>query len=214
MDKTTKALTESQEKVLEALRKWIDENGIPPTTRELAAVLDVSAASVYEQLGRLEKKGYISRSKNRARSLAVSSSRIINKNKRPDIRLVSVPVLGRIAAGDPLYAIENPDEEILVDASTLGTGKFFALKVAGDSMINADILNGSLVIIRRQPVAESGEIIAALLGEEATVKRLRIEHDKVLLIPENEKYQPIDVTLREDFRILGKVVSTVTVPVR
>lgn len=205
---TNELLTDSQKKVYEALEVYIEKNGIPPTTRELADILGISAASVFEQMNRLEKKGYIKRQKNRARSIELSKSHKTT-DKPAEINLIRIPVLGTISAGEPLYAFENPEKEILVDASSIGTGRFFALTIKGDSMIGAGINDRSLVIVRRQPVAESNEIIAALLGDEATVKRLRIEKDRVLLVPENEKYEPIDVTLREDFKILGKVVTTV-----
>ena len=119
-------------------------------------------------------------------------------------------MLGTIAAGQPVLADENFESEILVDESSIGKGKFFALKVKGDSMINAGIHQGDLVIIRRQPVAENGEIVAALIDNEATIKRLKTDNGKVLLMPENENYSPIEVTYREDFRILGKLITTVS----
>lgn len=210
MEENREGLTGSQERLLAAIEDFIAKQGIPPTTRELADELDITAASVHEQLARLEKKGYIRRRKRAARSLELIKG--IKKLLNPaGINFIRVPLLGRIAAGEPLLAVENCEEEILVDASSIGTGKFFALRIAGDSMVNASINDGDLVIVRRQPVAASGEIVAALLGDEATVKRLRIDRSGVFLMPENERYTPIDVTLREDFKILGKVVSTVSV---
>ena len=131
--------------------------------------------------------------------------------KSESVKLVKVPVIGTIAAGIPIFADENMDGEILIDESNIGKGRFFALRVRGDSMINAGINNGDLVIIKRQPLAENGDIIAALIDSDATLKRLSISNGEVFLLPENEKYSPINVTCREDFKILGKMVTTVTV---
>ena len=131
--------------------------------------------------------------------------------KNEKVKLVKVPVLGNIAAGIPIFADENMDGEVLIDESNIGKGRFFALRVCGDSMVNAGINNGDLVIIKRQPLAENGDIIAALIDSDATLKRLSISNGEVFLLPENEKYSPINVTCRDDFKILGKMVTTVTV---
>ncbi len=203
-------VTESQRALLAAIEKFREREGIPPTTRELADVLGMAAASVHEQIRRLERKGFIRRRARQARSLEVVRFPEEDAPAGPT-RLVRVPVLGRIAAGEPLLAVEGHDEAIYVDADSIGTGQFFALRVKGDSMTNAGIHEGDLVVVRRQPVAGSGDIVAALLGDEATVKRLRIGRDGVFLMPENERYQPIAVTLRDDFRVLGVVVSVVSV---
>lgn len=203
-------LTLSQRKVLETIKKHIEKKGFPPTSREIGKELGITATSVFEQLERLEKKGFIKRQKKAARSIE-----IIENGNRADItkekvRLIKIPVLGTIAAGQPILAVENCESEIFVDESSIGKGKFFALKVKGDSMINAGINQGDLVIIRRQPVAENGEIVAALIDDEATIKRLKMDDGRVFLLPENEKYSPIEVTYSEDFRILGKLITTVS----
>ena len=222
-------LTESQAKVLKTINDFIAENGYSPTAREIAEILHITQTSVFEQLSRLEKKRYITRQKGAARTIGVlnfsgneshvksepkkvsKSGRDFSLKKTGEVKLVKVPVLGTIAAGIPIFAEENMDGEILVDESNIGKGRFFALRVRGDSMINAGIMNGDLVIIRRQPLAENGDIIAALIDSEATLKRLSLNNGEVLLLPENEKYSPINVTCNEDFRILGKMVTTVTV---
>ncbi len=204
-------LTESQEKTYETIRKFIEEKAISPTTREIAEMLDITAASVHEQLVRLEKKGLISKKPRIARSIRLteeSDEKIPSGTSRSS--LVRVPVLGRIAAGNPVFAHEEYGEEIFIDESNIGKGRFFALEVQGDSMIEADINNGDLVVVKKQPVADKGEIIAALIDDEATVKRLEMLDDKIVLKPENRKYTPIDVTYRDDFRILGVVVSVIS----
>ncbi|MBP5202599.1 transcriptional repressor LexA [bacterium] len=204
-------LTESQAKVLKTVSDFIAENGYSPTAKEIAEILNVTQTSVFEQLSRLEKKRYITRQKGAARTIGILEQNCEKTPKNDGVKLVKVPVIGTIAAGVPIFADENMEGEILVDESNIGKGRFFALRVRGDSMINAGINNGDLVIIKRQPLAENGDIIAALIESEATLKRLSLSNGEVFLLPENEKYSPINVTCREDFRILGKMVTTVTV---
>ena len=206
-------LTESQAKVLKTVSDFIAENGYSPTAKEIAEILNITQTSVFEQLERLEKKRYITRQKGAARTIGILNQPENEKpvKKSDSVKLVKVPIIGTIAAGAPIFADENMEGEILVDESNIGKGRFFALRVRGDSMINAGINNGDLVIIKRQPLAENGDIIAALIDSEATLKRLSLSNDEVFLLPENEKYSPINVTCREDFKILGKMVTTVTV---
>jgi len=205
-------LTESQAKVLKTISDFIAENGFSPTAKEISEILHITQTSVFEQLERLEKKKYITRQKGAARTIGILNTVVDEKPvKNESVKLVKVPVIGTIAAGAPIFADENMEGEILVDESNIGKGRFFALRVRGDSMINAGINNGDLVIIKRQPLAENGDIVAALIDNEATLKRLSLSNDEVFLLPENEKYSPINVTCREDFRILGKMVTTVTV---
>ena len=206
-----KELTESQAKVFKAVSDFIDENGYSPTAKEIAEILHITQTSVFEQLSRLEKKRYITRQKGAARTIGVLEHNLNRSAKNEGLKLVKVPVLGTIAAGIPIFADENMDGEILVDESNIGKGRFFALRVRGDSMVNAGINNGDLVIIKRQPLAENGDIIAALIDSDATLKRLSMSNGEVFLLPENDKYSPINVTCRDDFRILGKMVTTVTV---
>ena len=206
-------LNESQAKVLKTVSDFIAENGYSPTAKEIAEILNITQTSVFEQLSRLEKKRYITRQKGAARTIGILNQPENEKpaKKSDSVKLVKVPIIGTIAAGAPIFADENMEGEILVDESNIGKGRFFALRVRGDSMINAGINNGDLVIIKRQPLAENGDIIAALIDSEATLKRLSLTNDEVFLLPENEKYSPINVTCREDFKILGKMVTTVTV---
>ncbi len=204
-------LTPAQKRVLDALLSLINIHGYPPTTRELAETLGISAPSVHEHLTRLETKGYIRHTRHKARSIEVLHHHPGLWDAGDDtILLVRVPVVGEIAAGQPILAEENVIGEVWVDSRAAAGSRLFALKVRGDSMVDAGIRGGDLVVVRQQPVTESGEIVAALLDDEATIKRLKIEAGQVLLCPENPAYKPMDVTLREDFRVLGKVVSRLT----
>ncbi|MBU1537667.1 transcriptional repressor LexA [Myxococcota bacterium] len=199
-------LTRGQKRVLEALIVFSQNHGYPPSTRELAKILGIKAPSVHEQLGKLEEKGFIRRQKNKARTIDIVRTSMEPENDEHEG--VSVPILGNIAAGLPLFAEEHCLGHLELPTMSRGRGRLFALRVRGDSMVDCGINDHDYVIVRQQPVAERGDIVAALLGDEATVKRLRIAVDSILLVPENSKYSPIDVTSREDFRILGKVIHT------
>ena len=127
---------------------------------------------------------------------------------RPDLRGARlVPLLGRIAAGSPILAVENHEGHFVFDESLVGAGETFLLRVQGDSMMKTGILDGDLVIVRKQDTARNGEIVAARVGEEATVKRFQRTGGRVTLLPENDAYEPIEVDPREGFEVLGKVVG-------
>lgn len=130
-----------------------------------------------------------------------------NEFKADAVALVAVPIVGTVAAGQPIFAQENIMGEVLVEASVVGSGKCFALYAQGDSMINADINDGDLIIVRRQPIAEDGDIVIALLDDEATVKRLKINNELIELVPENPRLKPVRVKPEDELRILGKVVG-------
>lgn len=205
------SLTPTQSRVLDALASFMQEYGYPPSTRELGDRLGVSGPSVHEQLGRLEEKGYIRRDRLKARSIEIlRTPRRVATGRGADGETVRVPVLGEIAAGLPLLSEANCEGELEVSISRgLRPGNFFALKVKGDSMIESGIHPGDYVVVRQQTMAENGEIVAAMLEDGATVKRLKKNQLSVLLCPENRAYEPIDVTCREDFRVLGKVIHRV-----
>jgi len=203
-----KELTVSQSRVFRELKRFIEKNGYPPTNRELGDILGMKAPSVHEQLRRLEEKKYISRKRHQARSIDIIYKESTAGHKIQGVKeLCRVPVLGRIAAGNPVFAQENYEGEVLADSNLAAGARLFALIVTGDSMMDADINDGDMVIVRQQPAAESGDIVAAMIDDEATVKRLKITGSQVLLMPENPSYKQIDVTMREDFRILGRVVG-------
>jgi len=190
-------LSARQQRILNMIRDWVDEHGYPPTMREIGAAVGLSSPStVAHHLKTLEELGYLRRDARGSRAVDVRSP-----SAAADVR---VPVLGTIAAGAPILAEENVEEQLNLPASLVGQGSLFALRVRGDSMIDAAICDGDLVVVRQQQVADSGEIVAALLGEEATVKVLRRTGDRVELVPRNPAY---DVIPGDDAVILGKVVS-------
>lgn len=195
-------ITDTQRKTLQELRDFIASRKYPPTMSELGDRLGVAAASVHQLVKQLERKGYVTSEPRKARSLSV----VRDPEHRLE-KLVSVPLVGTVAAGPALLAEENVLGEVLIDQIIAGRGRCFALRINGDSMTGAGMNNGDVVIIRQQPVAESGEIVVALLDNEATVKRLWIQGDRIELRAENPRYKPIEIEAETDFRILGKVVA-------
>lgn len=195
------AITDSQRQTLETLQKLITRNKVPPTIKELAEARAVSVGTIQDQIAQLVAKGYVGREPNKARNLTVLKS-----SKEAIAELVAVPIVGTVAAGAPIWVAENVIGSITVESS-VARGRCFALEVAGDSMLNANIRSGDLVIVRQQPVAEHGDIVVALLDNEATVKRLSISEEAIELLPENAKYRPIVIDPDQDFRIMGKVIA-------
>ena len=202
-----KKLTHRQQTVLETIRVWIRERGFPPTIRELGKQLGIkSLRGVTTHLDAIAKKGFLKRD-SRARSISLSDL------VAPFEQAIRVPVVGRIRAGTPVLAQEHVEGHVVVDGAWLRTkssenaAEHFSLKVHGDSMINAGILDGDYVIVRQQPTAVDGDIIVALIGDEATVKRFFKEDDRVRLQPEHPTMEPIIVTRQQPFSVLGKVVA-------
>ncbi len=195
-------ITEAQRKTLKELRDFIASRKYPPTMSELGERLGVAAASAHQLVKQLERKGYVSREARKARSLSV----VRDPDDRPE-KLVPVPLIGSVAAGPALLAEENHIGDVLIDQSIAGRGRCFALRINGDSMTGAGMKNGDVIIVRQQPVAESGEIVVALLDDEATVKRLSIQGDRIELLAENRRYKPIEIGADTEFRIVGKVVA-------
>lgn len=196
------AITESQRRVLKHVQDFIAKKKYPPTMKELGKLLGVTAASAHQQIRQLERKGYIARQPGKARSLSV----VRMPTERVE-ELVPVPLLGEVKAGPAMLAEENRMGEVLVEGLVARRGPCFALRISGDSMTGASIRDGDIVIVRQQPVAASGDIVVALIGDEATVKRLFIEGDRIELRPENRRYKPIPIEADMDFRILGKVLA-------
>lgn len=210
MSTTTKERkpTKRQEEILEFIKSHIGRSGFPPTISEIQKEFSFkSPNAVEEHLRALTKKGQIRRSPNKWRGMEVVG---INRNRNEPARhaTVAVPLIGRVAAGSPILAEENSEGMIYVDRSLIRrTTKVFALHVRGDSMINAGIYNGDIVIVQQQSVAEQGDIVVALLGDEATVKRFYRKGNTVILQPESDAMQPIKIAEGEDLRIIGKVVA-------
>lgn len=200
-------LTERQQRVLRAIQDWITEHGYPPTIRELGQRLGIrSLRGVTTHLDAIAKKGFLLR-KRAARGL-----RILGETGAAAASVIRVPILGRIAAGQPLLAQERLDGELAVDLELLGGpgtsgAPHFALKVRGASMTQAGILDGDYVVVRQQPDVDNGEIAVALIGDEATVKRLFKEGDRIRLQPECPGMEPMLVGPEQGLTILGKVVA-------
>ena len=201
-------LTLRQRRILEVIQSSSQERGYPPTVREICEQVGLnSPSSVAHQLRSLEARGYIRRDPNRPRALEIlwpTPARESLPQVRPAQPYVSVPLLGRIAAGTPITAEEHLEDTYALPEQLVGSGTLFMLEVHGDSMIDAAICDGDFVVIRQQPTAENGEIVAALLGDEATVKVLKRTPGQVWLLPQNRLYSPID---GNDATILGKVVA-------
>lgn len=198
---TDRPLTPRQKEILEYLRDEIDRRGLPPTIREIGRQFGIrSTKGVEDHLAALERKGFVRRERGKSRAIEIAD--------RPDLRGARlVPLIGRIAAGSPALAVENHEGSFVLDESLVGAGDSFLLRVDGDSMQKAGILDGDLVIVRQQNTARNGEIVAARIGEEATVKRFEKRGRAVTLLPENDAYDPIPVDPTEPFELLGKVVG-------
>ena len=205
-------LTLRQRKILDFLTSTMENRGYPPSVREIGQAVGLnSSSSVQYQLGLLVQKGYINRDATRARALEVVDqptpvSDLAQELAENDIQPTAtyVPLVGRIAAGGPILAEQHVDEVFPLPKSLVGEGELFMLKVVGDSMIDAAICDGDFVVIRRQPTCENGDIVAALLDDEATVKTFKKRDGHVWLMPHNPAYEPI---LGDHAVIMGKVVS-------
>jgi len=199
-------LTKRQQEILDFIESFAQKRGYPPTLREIGNEFGISSTNgVRVNLSALEKKQYI-----RRRPWLSRGIELINVPKVPqtDTEIGYVPIIGKVAAGEPIFAAENIEGMLAVDDSFLPTKKVFALKVIGDSMKNAGILDGDFVLARRQHSAEPGEIIVFIVGDEITVKRYDSRGDKVYLIPENEAYETRIVERKaSELQIAGKVVG-------
>lgn len=194
------SLTDTQREVLKYVQDHLTQDHRPPTVREVMRHFKWnSPQSARKHLLALEEKGYLEREEHTARGLKLSEDSSVG---------VSIPVLGKVAAGLPLLAEENREGNLVVDPSMARGGRnLFALTVRGDSMVNAHILPGDKVIVQQTTHASPGEIVVALVEGEATVKTFRRPGSKVVLEPANPKYSPIVVGEDKDFRIIGKVVG-------
>lgn len=196
-------LTKKQERVFSFLVKYTEENGFPPTVREIAEHLELAGPnSAKKYLDILERKKYIKKYSGKPRAIEIRE----NPLSRGKTRLV--PIIGQIAAGTPILAVENIEDKIFVDTSLAKWDDVFLLRVKGDSMIEAHILDNDLVIIKPNINIESGEIAAVLIDDEATVKRFFKKKGHIMLKPENSLMNPI-VLKGGDVRIIGKVVGVI-----
>ena len=196
-------LTKRQDEILDFIKVFMVKHGFPPTIREIGEAMGVSSpATIHAHLANLEQKGVIKKNdtKNRAIELLVK-----NEYEPQNELITEVPLLGKITAGNPIEAIEQPNEYFALPSYLIPNNKeVFTLLVSGTSMINAGILDGDIVIVERKNTARNGEIVVALIGEEATVKTFYKETDHIRLQPENSTMDPIIVPTCE---ILGKVAG-------
>ena len=199
-------LSTRQRQVLDYIRTTVEARGYPPSVREIGEALGLSSPStVHSHLSSLVAAGLIRKDPSKPRAIEV-----LDHSAPPvaagDDRVCEVPLVGRIAAGSPILAAEDIEDVFPLPADLVGSGPVFMLTVKGDSMIEAGILDGDYVVVRRQPDAINGEIVAALVnGEEATVKRFERRNGVVRLISENPAYQPMEFS--DGVEIIGKVVS-------
>jgi repressor LexA len=197
-----KEITKRQQMVLSFVKEFARERGFPPTVREIAAYLKItSLKAVQRHLGALEKKGFIRKTGGISRAIEV-----IGQSTLPQAR--EVPIVGTVRAGEPNLAVEDIEGTIALDSSLAKGDNTFFLRVKGDSMIEAHILEGDLALIRPQADVENGEVVVALIGDEATLKVFYRERNRIRLQPANSKMQPIFITQAEpQFAIVGKVVG-------
>lgn len=190
---------DTQQRILEYIEKYIDENGYPPSVREIGQAVDLrSTSTVHGHLNRLEKKGILHREAMKPRTIDMK------RDDKPQI--VKLPLLGRVAAGVPILAEENAEGYIQLPESIIGrNGEFFVLEIRGDSMITAGIMHGDFVVVKRQATAQNGDIVIAMIDDEATCKRYFKEQDCIRLQPENPTMSPI---CARSVTILGKVTAT------
>ncbi|MDR0309123.1 MAG: transcriptional repressor LexA [Coriobacteriales bacterium] len=202
-------LSKRQQEIMAFLSAYIRKNAYPPSIREIGEAVGLaSSSSVHSQLNTLEELGCIRRDAATARSLIL----LTDDSKEPEFsestevlrNIVNLPLVGRVAAGEPILAEQNIEENLTLPKQIVGDTASFMLTVKGESMIEAGIYDGDYVVVREQPTANNGEIVVALIDEEATVKTFYKEADRIRLQPENQSMDPIYV---RDVTILGKVVA-------
>ncbi len=198
-----RGLTDKQRRVLDVIRGAMRSQGQAPTVREIGTEIGVqSSCTVQRHLDALERKGFIRRDRYKYRSIELADAPV-----PPFIRAVNVPVLGHIAAGAPILAQEHIEDTFPLPMDLVSEGdSVFMLRVRGDSMINAGIFDGDLVAVRQQPAADNGEIVAAMIEDEATVKRFFKDRGRFRLVAENPAYEPI---ITEQVQILGRVILSI-----
>ncbi len=210
-----KELTDRQEDILNFIKEFLLEYGYPPTLRQIGKQFSITSTfGVKRHLDALEKKGYLNVESNASRGISII--RDDNTFPLPTFTVYEndyqnrIPIIGRVAAGSPILAEENREGTIVIDSSFLNKSKdCFALKVKGDSMMNAGIFEGDLVIVAPQSTAKMDDIVVARIDDEVTVKRYYKNGNEIKLMPENNKYNPILVNEKNEFIIIGKVKGVV-----
>jgi len=205
MTNTNKELTPEQERVFSHVVKVRSDRGFPPTVREIAEALGYkSINNVRQHLRLIERKGYIKVLPGKARGIEIVAA----VEKEYD-ESVGIPLIGAVAAGKPITAVENLDGYVTLDKSIFKGEGLFALRIKGDSMIGIGILNGDIVVVRQKSSAEHGEVVVAIIDNEATLKRYVKEGGQVLLRAENPAYNDIVLSPGSDIRIAGKLVGVI-----
>ena len=196
-------ITKKQTEILEYIKTQILNKGYPPSVRDICQAVDLkSTSSVHAHLETLEKNGYIRRDPTKPRAIEIIDDNF-NLTRR---EVVNVPLVGRVAAGEPILAVENVVSYFPIPAEYMPNGETFMLKVKGDSMVNMGIYDGDQIIVKKQNTASNGEVIVALVDDSATVKRFYKENGHIRLQPENDFMDPIIV---DDCEILGKVIGLI-----
>ena len=189
--------SEKKMQILDFIRREIDDKGYPPSVREICLAVGLkSTSTVHAHLNRLEEEGYIRRDATKPRALELTDT--------ATVRGRSVPLVGRVTAGMPILAQQNIEDYYMLPQNLVGGDEVFILSVQGESMIEAGILDGDFVIVRRQSHAENGDIVVAMIDDEATVKRIFYEKTRVRLQPENSAMQPI---YAREVTVLGRVIA-------
>lgn len=195
-----KDLTEKQDDIFCFIKAKIKESGFPPTVREIGEQFNITVKGAYDHLKAIEKKGFIHCTQNKSRAIEL----LVGKEEVLRTNAVNIPLVGRIAAGAPILASENIEDYLSFPAAMFSQGEYFALRIKGDSMIEAGIHEGDIAIIKKQNDAQNGDIIAALIEEEATLKILKRAGNSVSLLPANSAYSPI---VPDSLDILGKLAG-------
>ena len=199
-------LTPRQREVLEFIKRFLEEHQYPPTVREIGHHFGFVPRSVFDHLKALERKGYLKREATKSRSLQITDP--TSPGRRP-AHPREVPIVGRVAAGRPLLAVENLEGTVALPADWTNGGDVFLLRIQGDSMVGAHILPGDLALVRRQETAENGDIVVALVDDEATVKRFQRSGETLTLLPENPAMIPLTFAPGARLEILGKVIGVI-----
>lgn len=188
---------DAQKRILEFIRSEIETRGYPPSVREICAAVGLkSTSTVHSHLVSLEKQGLLRRDPTKPRAIEVLDNSVSHGR--------TVPLVGKVTAGQPVLAVENIEDYLTLPTASLGSEGLFCLHVQGESMIDAGILDGDIIVVRQQSNAENGEIVVAMIDDEATVKRIYYEDDQVRLQPENSHMEPI---YAPSVQVLGKVVA-------
>jgi len=209
-----KNITEKQLEILHFIQSFRETTGYPPTLREIGKHFGISSTfGVKRHLDALVKKRYLNIESYASRGISILKNEkgsTINSVLENNELYNRIPIVGRVAAGSPILAVENIEGSLVIDPSFMRkTEECFALKVKGDSMIDAGIFESDIVIVSPQKEAKTGDIVVALIADEATVKTIEIKNEKIRLIPQNKNYQPIDVTDETNFSLVGKVTGVV-----